>query len=115
MTSKAAMVKGKNMVKKWDFSCWRRNGSGGDLGEKTTNINTDPDDFADPHFAVFSACEEWKALGLNSLADADDFSQITKQINGGLNVLPSRLVYYAKVKRAYGVGGRSVITFLLKL
>lgn len=84
------------------------NGTGKEFYQKMTNISghdfiSNPDDLADPHFAVFSACEEWKALGLNSLADADDFKQITKRINGGLIGLPSRLVYYAKAKRAFGV------------
>lgn len=43
---------------------------------------SNPDDLADPHFAVFSACEEWKSLGVNSLADAGEFKEITKRING---------------------------------
>lgn len=84
------------------------NGTGKEYYKKMTDISghdfvINQDDFGDPKFAVLSACEEWKSKGLNSLADVDNFKEITKLINGGLIGLSTRLVYYAKAKKAFGV------------
>jgi putative chitinase len=40
---------------------------------------------ATPEYAVRSACWWWKAHGLNQLADKDEFTKVTRIINGGLN------------------------------
>lgn len=84
------------------------NGTGKDFYKKISDITghdfvVSPDDLADPKFAVLSACEEWKANNLNKLADAQEFKQITKIINGAYTGLDSRLVYYAKAKKAFGI------------
>jgi putative chitinase len=84
------------------------NGTGKEFYTKMTTISghgfvAHPDDMADPQFAVLSACEEWKASNLNKLADAQDFKQITKIINGGFIGLSSRMIYYAKARKAFGV------------
>jgi len=38
----------------------------------------------------------WGSRGLNALADAGDFREITRRINGGYNGLPHREAYYAR-------------------
>jgi len=38
----------------------------------------------------------WGSRGLNPLADAGDFREITRRINGGYNGLPQREAYYAR-------------------
>jgi Predicted chitinase len=84
------------------------NGTGKEFYRKLTDLTKHnfikyPDDMADPHFAVLSACEEWKASGLNEQADAGGIKQITKIINGGYIGLDSRLIYYAKAKKVFGI------------
>ena len=44
--------------------------------------------------ACRSAAWWWQAHGLNELADACEFTRITKRINGGLNGQPERLAFY---------------------
>lgn len=40
----------------------------------------------------------WRSRGLNALADAGKFEQITKRINGGLNGYADRLRLWEKAK-----------------
>lgn len=47
----------------------------------------------------------WKSKGLNQLADAVKYDEITKRINGGTRGLEHRLRYYETAKRALGVIG----------
>ena len=44
----------------------------------------------DPEVNVKTACWFWKKNNLNSLADKDDITSITKKINGGINGLTDR-------------------------
>lgn len=44
----------------------------------------------DPEVNVKTACWFWKKNDLNSLADKDDITSITKRINGGINGLTDR-------------------------
>jgi predicted chitinase len=51
----------------------RFNGIGKEFYPKMTTVSRhdfvkQPDDMADPHFAVLSACEKWKAINQNELA-----------------------------------------------
>jgi len=48
--------------------------------------------------AARSAAWFWKAHGLNELADENDFTGITRRINGGYNGMDDRLALYAKAK-----------------
>ena len=41
----------------------------------------------------------WKLNGLNELADQQKFETITRRINGGINGLPDRIMYYERAKR----------------
>lgn len=56
-----------------------------------------------PDHATDSAAWWWKKRGLNELADADRFTDITRRINGGLNGIDDRMALWAKAKAALGV------------
>src|SRR5450830_2124421 len=51
-----------------------------------------------PQWAAESAAWFWHSNGLNELADNDQFSTITRRINGGLNGLEERLRLWARAK-----------------
>ncbi|WP_339418240.1 MULTISPECIES: glycoside hydrolase family 19 protein [unclassified Pseudomonas] len=51
-----------------------------------------------PQWAVESAAWFWQSNGLNELADKDQFTTITRRINGGLNGLEDRLRLWARAK-----------------
>jgi putative chitinase len=57
-----------------------------------------PDLAATPQYAFSTAGLFWKSNGLNELADIQDFTTITKRINGGLNGLAERQKYYEIAK-----------------
>ena len=57
-----------------------------------------PDRAAEPGTALLVACEFWKKLDLNDLADRDDIIEVTRRINGGLNGIEQRRAYLAKIK-----------------
>jgi putative chitinase len=70
----------------------------------------DPDKLLTQRYAAMSAGWFWKSRGLNELADdraddddSEDFRQITKIINGGLNGLKERLQFWALSRAAYGI------------
>ncbi|MBI1763521.1 MAG: hypothetical protein HYR56_19020 [Acidobacteria bacterium] len=49
----------------------------------------------------------WQSQGLNELAEQQDFPQITRRINGGLNGLAERTRYYNIAKQVLGVSDRA--------
>lgn len=51
-----------------------------------------------PQWACESAAWFWQSNGLNELADKDQFTTITRRINGGLNGLEDRLQVWARAK-----------------
>src|SRR5262245_61593361 len=57
-----------------------------------------PDLVATPQYAFSTAGLFWKLNGLNELADVQDFTTITKRINGGLTGLQDRQKYYEVAK-----------------
>lgn len=63
-----------------------------------------PELAATPQIAFAIAGLFWQANGLNELADVQDFTKITKRINGGLNGLPSREKYYARALQVFDTG-----------
>jgi putative chitinase len=65
-----------------------------------TDFIGDPDQLAEPEYAVRSAMWFWDSHGLNALADVGDFEKITRLINGGLNGEDQRLALYASAKEA---------------
>ena len=59
---------------------------------------------ATPEFAFATAGLFWQSNGLNELADAQRFVDITRRINGGTNGLADRQQYYERAKAVLGVG-----------
>jgi putative chitinase len=67
---------------------------------------SNPDALLDPRNAAMSAAWFWKTRGLSELADDrtddddnEDFRQITRVINGGLNGLLDRVDFWTRAKR----------------
>ena len=80
---------------------------GRSLGRES-EIVADPDCVArDPELCVKAAGWYWARRELNSLADADDLTQITRRVNGGLNGLEDRRRLYKRaiaLLRGHDVG-----------
>lgn len=57
-----------------------------------------PELLEQPQWASESAAWFWQSNGLNELADKDQFTTITRRINGGLNGLEDRLQLWARAK-----------------
>ena len=57
-----------------------------------------PELAAAPEIAFKTAGLYWKRKGLNELADADDFTEITRRINGGQNGAAERVRFYERAK-----------------
>jgi putative chitinase len=49
-----------------------------------------------PQIAFSTAAAFWQTSGLNQLADVEDFGEITRIINGGLNGYEERCKYYQR-------------------
>lgn len=54
-----------------------------------------------PQNAARSAGWFWQSHGLNALADAGDFIRITRRINGGVNGLTQRSVYWREATEVF--------------
>lgn len=59
-----------------------------------------PERAASPEIAFRVAACYWQDRGLNALADAGRFTEITRRINGGQTGAKSRLRYYARAQSA---------------
>ncbi|WP_416364286.1 glycoside hydrolase family 19 protein [Pseudomonas sp. NFX183] len=57
-----------------------------------------PELLEQPQWACESAAWFWQSNGLNELADKDQFTTITRRINGGLSGLEHRLQLWARAK-----------------
>lgn len=62
-----------------------------------------PELLEEPVWAVRSAMWYWKTHGLNARADQDEFTKITRIINGGLNGKEQRLRLLGRAKRVLGL------------
>ncbi|WP_313461710.1 glycoside hydrolase family 19 protein [Pseudomonas nitroreducens] len=62
------------------------------------NLLDKPELLEQPEWAAASAAWWWTNHGLNELADAGEFEQITRRINGGLNGQKERLELWARAK-----------------
>ena len=62
-----------------------------------------PELLEQPQYAAKSAAWFWKSRGLNTLADRDEFTNITRRINGGLNGLDERKALWKKAREVLGV------------
>jgi len=64
------------------------------------DLISNPELLEQPHDAAMAAGWYWKTNGCNELADADNFKQITRRINGGLNGLDDRVSLWRKATDA---------------
>lgn len=64
------------------------------------NLIADPDLLMEMPYASMSAGWFWNKKGLNALADAKDYKEMTRRINGGFNGLDDRI---AKINKAMEV------------
>lgn len=63
-------------------------------------LTEQPELLEQPTNAALSAAWFWNTRGLNELADAGDFTSITRRINGGMNGYVDRLALLALAKDA---------------
>ena len=66
-----------------------------------TDFVNDPDQLADPEYAVRSAMWFWQSHGLNARADLGNFIQITSVINGGQNGAADRMALYQQAQKVF--------------
>lgn len=71
------------------------------------DLEANPEVAATPEVAWRTAGWYWRTHDLSSCADAGDFEATVKGINGGLNGLAQRQVFYARACRALGVTASS--------
>lgn len=64
------------------------------------NLVENPDSLLIPEYAALSAGWFWESINGNKWADADDFKELTKRINGGLNGYKDRQIYLKRAKKA---------------
>jgi predicted chitinase len=63
-----------------------------------------PAQAAEPGVAFRIAALFWKNRGLNEFAEAGDFREVTRRINGGFNGLEDRLKYYERATSVLAIG-----------
>ncbi|MPS27553.1 MAG: glycoside hydrolase family 19 protein [Alcaligenaceae bacterium] len=66
------------------------------------DFEAQPELLAQPRWAALSAADFWASRDLNELADAGNFADITRRINGGLNGYGDRLAKWEAGKAALG-------------
>jgi len=67
-----------------------------------------PERAAEPAVAFRVAALYWANRGLNELADAENFREITRRINGGFNGLADRQKYYARAQAVLASGPQAL-------
>ena len=70
------------------------------LGPGVPDFEANPQMLEEPMWAAWSAADYWGWRKLNALADAGDFEQITRRINGGLNGQADRLARWERAQAA---------------
>jgi putative chitinase len=63
------------------------------------DFEAEPTKLALPRWAALSAADFWDMIGGNSLADAEQFTTMTKRINGGTNGLADRKALWASMRK----------------
>lgn len=76
------------------FNDWLRT-----FDKTVTDVYSNPVIVETPRYAVLSAVYFWTSRDLNTLADKDMLTAITKRVNGGTNGLQDRLNLLASAKR----------------
>lgn len=85
--------RGRGLLQVTGRENYRATGSG--IGQPLEDV---PDLLARPEFAALSAAWWWAGHGLNELADAGRFEDITRRINGGLNGLEERVKLWRRAQ-----------------
>ncbi|MEZ1745697.1 MULTISPECIES: glycoside hydrolase family 19 protein [Pseudomonas] len=85
--------RGRGLLQVTGRANYRSTGSG--IGQPLEDV---PDLLARPEFAALSAAWWWAGHGLNELADAGRFEDITRRINGGLNGLEERVKFWRRAQ-----------------
>lgn len=67
------------------------------------DLESQPDLAATPEYAARLAAAYWQQRGLSGLADAGNFREITRRINGGYNGLADRERYYKLIQEELDV------------
>lgn len=67
------------------------------------DFEAEPQHLEEVQWACLSACDYWDSRNLNALADEDQFEQITRKINGGLNGYSDRLARWDKAKAVFNL------------
>jgi predicted chitinase len=62
------------------------------------DLEANPDEVANPATSLRCATAEWTGSKINVPADADDLSEVTLRVNGGLTGLPDRQVWLTKAE-----------------
>lgn len=88
-----ARYKGRGLIQITGRANYRACGDALDLP-----LEDSPELLEQPGYAARSAAWFWSSRGLNALADAGDFTRITKRINGGLNGQADRLALWESAK-----------------
>lgn len=66
-----------------------------------TDFVNNPDQLAEPEYAVRSAMWFWESHGLNDMADCGQIDRCTKVINGGYNGLSERVAMYNRAQQVF--------------
>jgi len=88
---------GRGLIQLTGKENYERCGSG--LG---VDLVGNPNWLLDPKYASLSAGWFWNKAGLNDLADAQEYGQMTKRINGGTLGLDDRIAKITKAKQILG-------------
>ena len=67
------------------------------------DVVNNPDLLCKPVGAIRSSMWFWQLKGLNILADRDDFTLITKRVNGGTNGIEDRKKYLLRARKVLGI------------
>lgn len=87
------LYRGRGLLQVTGRANYRAAGAG--IGQP---LEDQPELLEQADFAAMSAAWWWSANGLNDLADAGRFEDITRRINGGLNGQADRLALWSKAK-----------------
>lgn len=87
------LYRGRGLIQITGRANYRAAGAG--IGQP---LEDEPELLEQADFAAMSAAWWWSANGLNDLADAGRFDEITRRINGGLNGQAERLALWSKAK-----------------
>ena len=68
--------------------------------DQVPDFTLHPTKVAEPRWAAWSAADYWDWRGLNALADAGQFDQITQRVNGGQTGAEDRRARWAKARLA---------------